>query len=258
MARILRILVVIAILALVALWFAPSLLLPPLASRAAQTTGATLELDGVRPAWPLGVTAKRARIARGERTVELSDLRATLEGTSGARVEASSGGGTLLLRLPELGLRRGGLLRLQAFPLEVIDGFVSSAFGIRGTADGVLRFGDDGTVEATVRDGVAVLRAPLALELPFAQLIVAAGREPDGAWRVDFADLQGPPLSATARGRIGAAGELALRIEISQLEEPARGAFESAGLPTGPLPYTAELGGSLSLPLFTRVSEPAP
>lgn len=258
MARVLRILAVLAVLALVALWLAPSLLLPPLASRAAETTGATLELEGVRPAWPLGMTAKRAWIARGERKIELTDFSATLEGASGARVEAASGGGTLLLRLPALGQLRGGLLRLQAFPLEVLDGFVASAFGIRGTADGVLRFGDDGKVEATVRDGVAVLRSPVALELAFTQLIVTAAREPDGAWRVDFADLQGPPLSANAHGRIGAAGELALRLEISELEEPARGAFYSAGLPTGPLPYTAELGGNLSLPLFTRVSEPTP
>jgi hypothetical protein len=257
MARILRILAVLMILALVALWFAPSLLLPPLAARAAETTGATLQLEGVRPAWPLGVTAKRARMARGERTVELTNFSATLEGTSGARVEASSGGGTLLLRLPELGLRRGGLLRLQDFPLEVLDGFVTSAFGIRGTADGVLRFGDEGKIEATVHDGVAVLRSPIALELPFTQLIVTAAREPDGAWRVDFSDLRGPPLSATAHGRIGAAGELALRLEISQLEDPAREAFASAGLPTGPLPYTAELGGNLSLPIFRRVDEPA-
>lgn len=253
MSRRLRILAALAAAALAALWLAPSLLLPRLAGRAAETRGATLVLDGVRPAWPLGATAARGRLERDGRAVELADVSVRLEGLSGLRVEARAGQGTLLLRIPDPSLR-GGLLRLQAFPLELIDGFTAGAFGLVGTADGVLRFGADGTLEATVRDGAAILRAPIALELPFTQLIVAGGREPDGGWRVDFADLRGPPVSATAHGRIGASGELALRLDVAALEEPARAAFASAGLPTGPLPYTAELGGTLALPLFRRVS----
>lgn len=253
MTRALRILAVLAAVALAALWLAPSFVLPRLAARAAEARGATLVLDDVRPAWPLGATASRGRLVREGRTVELADVSVRLEGLSGLRVEARAGEGTLLLRLPDASLRRG-LLRLEAFPLGVIDGFTTGAFGLNGTADGVLRFGDAGTLEATVRDGAAILHAPIALELPFTQLIVAGGREADGGWRVDFADLRGPSVSGTARGRVGAAGELALRLDVVALEEPARAAFASAGLPTGPLPYTAELGGTLALPSFRRVS----
>ena len=246
---------VVAIL-LAGLWIAPALVLPRLAARLAATDGFSLELEGVRPALPWGMAAARAVVMRGGRRVEINELRSRIT-LSGLRVEGSIGGGTVLLRTAGLTFR-GGLIRVQSLPLESLDGVALGAFTLRGAADGVYRFGAPDTVEATLSRGAVLLRAPLAGELPFAQLVITGGREDDGTWRVDFADLRGPPVSGTARGRIGAEGQLALRVEISQLEEPALSAFTMAELPTGPLPYSAELGGTLEKPSFSRVSTEVP
>ncbi len=238
---------------LAAIWSAPALVLPQLASRLAASRGFELELEGARPALPWGVTLDRAVVVGADGSVEIRGLSARLL-RSGMRVEGSVGDGTILVRTGGLTLR-DGLVRLQAVPLEALDGLVPGAFTLRGAADGVYRFGGHDALEATVSRGAVVLRTPLAVELPFAQLVVTAAREDDGAWRVDFADLRGPPLSGSARGRIDAHGQLALRVEISQLEEPARSVFGMAHLPTEPLPYTAELGGTLERPTFSPVVE---
>jgi hypothetical protein len=156
------------------------------------------------------------------------------------------------------GLARLRSLRAQSVPLEGLAPLVSPDLALRGTADGVLR--EDGAgaaLEATVRQGVVSLRAPVEMDVPFAQLVVTAAREDDGGWRVEFADLRGPPLSASARGRIEPDGRLALRIEISALEEPALSAFALAGLPTGPLPLEADLRGTLAQPLLLPLAPPA-
>jgi len=249
--------VVIAIaIGIAALWVAPALVLPWIAVGPLEASGISVELEGVRPALPWGAKAARVVVSRESGKIELTEVAARI-GLSGMRLEARVEEGTLLLKTRGLRLR-GELLRFQSVPLEALDGLALADFGLRGPADGVFRFGPAETLEATVQRGVIVLRAPLALEIPFAQVVVVAAREDTGAWRVDFADLRGPPLSGTATGRIGADGQLALRVEISQLEEPALTAFRMAEIPTGPLPYTAELGGTLARPRFVRVSAALP
>ncbi len=237
-----------------ALWAAPALLAPRVARALVAPTGVSLEFDGVRPALPWGVTAERLTVLRGARRAELSQLSARAS-DGGLRVEARAGGGSLLLKTR--GLRGVRSLRAQALPLEALAAFLPGEFSLRGTADGVLRAGDGRDVlEATVRQGALALREPVELEIPFMQLVVTAAREPDGGWRVDFADLRGPPLSGSAQGRIDAGGRLALQVEISRLEEPALSAFMLAGLPTQPLPIEAELGGTLAQPLLTPLAPP--
>jgi hypothetical protein len=256
MPRAIRTVAVAAAILLAASWLAPALLGPLLVSRAIRAQGFEAEFEGVRPALPWGVTVERVVVVRGGERVEVDRVSARML-LSGLRVEGGVGAGTLLVRSRGLTLR-GGLVRAQSLPLEAIQFVFPGAFSLRGAADGVYRFGARESLEATLSQGAVALRAPVAIELPFVQLVIAAAREGDGAWRVDFADLRGPPVSGTARGRIGAAGELALRVEISQLEEPARSAFQMAELPTGPLPYTAELGGTLAQPSFSRVVASAP
>jgi hypothetical protein len=248
MARGLRPLALAAAVALAALWLAPALLVPAIAPRLANALGVTIELEGVRPGLPFGVSIARAVVSRSGRTAELRDLHARVR-PDGARIHARVGDGALFLRLDGLG-GRSGLLRAESVPLERLDGWLPAALGLRGPLDGVARFGARETIEATVGRGAAIVHAPVAIELPFAQLVVTAERESDGAWRVDFADLRGPPLSATAHGRISANGELALDLEVSQLDEPARSAFASAGMVVGPLPYAGRVRGTLALPLF--------
>jgi hypothetical protein len=253
--RVLRWLGLAAALGLALAWAAPALwvawALPGLAERA----GGAIALEGVRPVFPFGVSVGRARLTRDGRTLDLADLAArALPG--GVRVDARVGAGTLLVRTEGLSVGTG-FVRAESLPLEALDGFLASGLSLRGTADGVYRFGARSELEANVRQGAVVLRAPAGIELPFAQLTLAAAREPDGAWSIAFADLRGPPLSATARGEIGADGRLALRAEIAELAEPALSGFALLELPTGPLPYTARIDGTLSRPRFARVEAPA-
>lgn len=236
-----------------AAWVAPSCVaaygLPALARRA----GGALELAGVRPALPIGVSIDRVRLTREGLTLELADV-ALRARPGGLRAEARVGDGSLLLRTRGFGAA-SGFVRAASLPLERLDGFVSSGLGLRGIADGVYRFGERAELEANVRAGAVVLRAPAGLELPFAQLTLAATRAADGVWTVSFADVRGPPLSAAAHGTIGARGELALEAEIAELGEPARSGFALLRLPTGPLPYTAEIGGTLARPTFVRATD---
>jgi hypothetical protein len=256
MAASLRWIALVLALLLAGLWLAPALLLPRLAARLLTADGVGLEFEGVRPALPWGMTAQRLLVVRGDGKLEVSGVSARI-GRSGARVEGSVGAGTLLLRASGLTLRGGAVVRAQSLPLEALAGVLPGAVALRGIADGVYRFGERDSLEATVSRGAVSLRGPVMLEIPFAQLVVAARREDDGAWRVDFADLRGPPLSGTANGRVGADGRLALHVQISQLEQPALSAFSMAALPTGPLPLEVELGGTLEQPMLTPIGASA-
>lgn len=235
----------------IAIWLAPALLLRPLCARLVGSSGIALELDGVRPAWPWGAAVERARVVRGASALELAALRAQLF-PSGLRAEAQVGEGSLLLVTEGIRLR-GGVVRAQSFPLErLVD--LAPSFGLRGTADGVYRFGAREALELTLARGALRLRVPVAFELAFAQLVVAAVRERDGGWRIELADLTGPPLSARATGRISADGGLAFEFEITRLEDPAREAFAMAGLPTGPTPFRVQVGGTLEAPTFSPLA----
>ncbi|MBM4334950.1 MAG: hypothetical protein FJ108_03425 [Deltaproteobacteria bacterium] len=235
----------------IAIWLAPALLLRPVCTRLLASSGISIELDGVRPAWPWGAAVERARVVRGASALEFAALRARLF-PSGLRAEAQVGAGSLLLSTRGIRLR-GGVLRAQSFPLDrLVD--LAPSFGLRGTADGVYRFGDREALELTLSRGALRLRAPVAFELAFAQLVVAAVRERDGGWRVELADISGPPLSARATGRIGPEGGLAFDVEVTRLEEPAREAFAMAGLPTGPTPFRARIGGTLEAPIFSPLA----
>ncbi len=252
MARVLRGIVLAAGVLAAGLWIAPALLLPGVVARLLASDGVEYEFDGVRPALPWGMTAAKVVVARADGTVEFTEVSARVR-SSGVRVEGSVGAGTLLLSTRELTLR-GALIRAQALPLEAFAAVLPGALGLHGTVDGVYRFEERDSLEATVRRGAVALRSPLQMEIPFMQLVVTAAREDDGGWRVGYADLRGPPLSGSAQGRISADGALELDIEISRLEEPALSAFTMAGLPTGPLPIAAELRGTLEQPLFVPLA----
>lgn len=235
----------------IAAWLAPALLLLPLGARFAGSSGISLELEGVRPSWPWGVAVERARVGRGGFALELAPLRAQLF-PSGLRAEAQVGEGSLLLATDGIRLR-GGVIRARSFPLERL-GDLAPSFGLRGTADGVYRFGPGEALELTLSRGALRLRAPVAFELAFAQLVVSAVRERDGGIRVELADLVGPPLSARAAGTIGADGGLAFEAAITRLEEPARAAFAMAGLPTGPTPFRVRIEGTREAPVFSPLA----
>jgi len=239
---------------LLALWLAPVLLvqfaLPPLAAR----SGGAIEVTGARPALPFGFAAARLRVVRDGRELVLDELRAVWL-PSGPRVDARVAAGTLLVRGDDVFASRG-FVRVQGIALESLQPLFGAPLAVRGQADGVWRFGPEASVEGSVSRGAVTVARPAPFELPFAQLVVSAARDPATRdWNVRWVDLQGPPLSGNATGRIGADGALALTAQVRQLEEPVRSFFALAQLPTDPLPLALSLEGTLAAP---RLSATAP
>jgi hypothetical protein len=230
-----------------ALWLAPALALrfalAPFAARA----GGVAEVEGVWPALPFGVRARHLHVASEGRVLDLDDLRAVWTPWR-TRVDARVADGTLLFRGE--GLRAdSGFLRLQGVALESLEPLLATPLALRGKADGIWRFGAQASIEGSVSRGAIVLRRAGSFELPFAQLVLSAAREsPTAGWDVRFVDVQGPPLSASASGTIGADGALALSGQVRQLEEPVLSLFPLLRLPTGPLPLALAVEGSVSAP----------
>jgi hypothetical protein len=236
-------------------WLTPMLaarlLLPYLAAR----NGGSIEIEGARPALPFGVSAAHLVLRREKRVLELHDLRATWW-RDGLRVDAKVGDGELLLRSVDL-RASDGFLRVQSFALESLEPLLDSPLALHGRADGIYRFGAKGSVEGTVNDGSAMLRSASVFALPFAQLAISAARVPDGGWDVHSVNLEGPPLSGSAHGKIAANGALSLEAEVRQLEEPLRSLFPMLKLPTGPLPFGVSIGGTLRAPRVESHGAPA-
>jgi hypothetical protein len=135
--------------------------------------------------------------------------RALARGWPAAGCASARVGRSLLLKTRGLGLRGG--LRAASIPLEapgrsfpaVVARAVPRTACTASTR--ATRFRDDREPRrgrcAVRRDGGPPSRSSWSRE-----------REEDGAWRVAFADLRGPPLSASAHGRVLADGRLALRV----------------------------------------------
>jgi hypothetical protein len=258
--RLVRFLAFSALASLGAAWLAPALFLRfglgPMAARA----GGVAEVTSAWPALPFGASAAKLRLARDGREIQLDDFRAVLL-PSGPRLDARIANGTLLVRGEGL-LAESGFVRVQDVDLESLAALLARSLAVRGRADGVWRFGPEGSIEGTVSRGAVSIGQPTHFEVPFAQLVVSAARAPgeDGAWNVRWVDVQGPPLSASASGTIDGDGRIQIRAEVRQLEEPVRGLFALMRLPTEPLPLTLPLEGTLAAPRIAAGSatpEPA-
>jgi hypothetical protein len=230
-----------------ALWLAPALALRFVLPRLAANAGGAIEVTGAWPALPFGVRASHLRIARDGRELALDDVRAVL-GPSGPRLDARVADGTLLARGEGL-FAASGFVRVQGVALESLATILATPLSLRGRADGIWRFGPDASLEGTVSRGAVVVERPAPLEVPFAQLVLSAARDPAGGdWTVSWLDVQGPPLSGSATGKIAADGGLAFDADIRELGEPVRTFFGMLQLPTEPLPVELRLEGTLAAP----------
>jgi len=230
-----------------AVWLAPALFLRFALPRLAASSGGAIEVTGALPALPLGASATHLRVARDGRELALEDFRAVLS-FSGARVDARVADGTLLVRGEGL-FGASGFVRVQGVDLESLGAVLATPLALRGRADGIWHFGPDASLEGSVSRGAIVIQEPAQFELPFAQLVISAAREPAaGAWSVRWLDIQGPPLSGSASGTVAADGGLAFQADIRELEEPVRSFFALMKLPTQPLPLALALEGTLSAP----------
>ena len=230
-----------------ALWLAPVFLLRCALPRIAAGAGGVIEVSGALPALPFGVQATHLRVAREGRELALDDFRAVL-GLSGPRIDARVANGTLLVRGDGL-WTRSGFVRVQDVDLESLATVLATPLGLRGRAGGVWHFGPDASLEGSVSRGALLVERPAPFELPFAQLVIQAARDPAaGDWNVRWLDVQGPPLSGSATGTLTADGQIAFQVDVRQLDEPVRGFFAMLRMPTEPLPLAFALEGTLAAP----------
>jgi len=239
-------------------WLAPALSLRFALPALAKRSGGLIEVSGAAPALPFGASAAHVRVARAGHELALDEFRAVLL-PSGPRVDARIANGTLLARGQGLSFR-SGFVRAQGVDLESLATVLSIPLSLRGVADGIWRFGPASSVEGSVSRGALSVQGGTKLEVPFAQLVLSAAREPSQpGWDVRWLDIQGPPLSGSATGRLGADGSLDLRIDVRELEEPVLSLFSLLQLPTGPLPLALGLQGTLAAPrLVARDATPEP
>ena len=252
--RLLRWLGVALALVLLAAWLSPFFLLRFGLSGMAERAGGSAEVTGALPAFPFGMSASRVALTREGKTLTLDDFRAVLS-FSGPRVEARVANGTLLVRGSDAQLE-SGIVRLEGVSLESLSVALPYPLPLKGRCDGVFRFGPDASLEGTVTKGAVLVQNPAPVEVPFAQLVISAARNGEaGDWRVSTLDIQGPPLSGHASGKLGQNGSLAFDIDIRELEEPVRGFMAMMQIPTEPLPLALALQGSLAAPkLVQRVA----
>lgn len=254
--RLLRWLALAVALVSLAAWFSPFFLLRFGLSRMAERAGGSAEVTGALPALPFGMSASRVVLTREGRTLTLDDFRAVLE-LSGPRVDARVADGTLLVRGNDAQLT-SGMVRLEGVSLESLATVLDAPLPIKGRCDGIWRFGPDARLEGTVTHGAVLVQNPAPVEVPFAQLVISAARSGEaGDWKVSTLDVQGPPLSGHASGKLGADGSLAFDIDIRELEEPVRGFMAMMHLPTEPLPLALALEGSLAMPRLVERGETA-
>jgi len=255
--RVLRWLALLGALVLFLAWLSPFFLLRFGLAGMAERAGGSAEVTGALPAFPFGMSASRLLLTRDGRTLALDDFRAVLS-FSGPRVDARIGEGTLLVRGSDPQLT-SGIVRLEGVALESLETLTPSPLPIKGRCDGVWRFGPDASLEGTVTRGAVLVRNPAPVEVPFAQLVISAARDPaKGDWRVNTLDIQGPPLSGHVSGKLGADGSLAFDVDIRELEEPVKGFMAMMQLPTEPLPLALALTGSLAMPRLVPRAETAP
>ena len=239
-----------------ALWLAPALLLRFVLPRLAAQAGGAIEVTGAWPALPFGVRATHLWIERDGRKLALDELRAVLL-PSGPRLDARIAEGTLLVRGKGL-LASSGFVRVQGVALESLATVLAAPLSLRGRADGIWRFGPAASLEGSVSRGAVVIQQPAPLEVPFAQLVLSAARDPSaGDWTVRWLDVQGPPLSGSATGKIAANGGLAFDADVRELGEPVRTFFGMLQLPTEPLPIALRLEGTLAAPRLVARTETA-
>ena len=197
--------------------------------------------------WPFGVRARELRITHLDRVVSIAMPR--LLGTpSGLRFDGLLSGGTLLGRS---GLRgREGFLRFEALPLDAL--LLPGGFRVRGSADGVLRFGPATTFEAWVGTGF-VGQPGRGLLVQFRQATLAATRTPEGAWNLHTLQISGPPISAGGTGTLGVDGEIQLVLRVSDLAEPLRTQLARIGGLSLEAPFEVEISGTLHEPRLRQI-----
>lgn len=244
-----RPLLALGALALV-LWCAPMLALALWLSTEVAALGVDATTRGLRPAWPLGVTARRVSFTRGSATLPIKDLE-LLWGPGGWTGEARLGAGRVRLYA-----RSGGdaaIAYVHDLPLDRLE-LAASELRFSGLATGVVRFRRDVfEISGQARGGALSAGPPPALGVPFDVLDALASVSPSGRIVLGRVQLSGSAVLLTAAGSIDPEAGLDLRFRIERLEEPLRSALALSGLRVQKLPALVAIRGSAASPSIVEL-----
>jgi hypothetical protein len=210
--------------------------------------GVDATTSGLRPAWPLGVSARKVSFTRGSASLPLKDLE-LLWSPGGWRGEARLDAGRVRLYA-----RSGGgaaIAYARDLPLDRLE---LSGLRFSGLATGVVRW-RDGVFEigGQARRGSLSVGPPPALGVAYDVVDALASVSPSGRIVLGRVQLSGATLVMAAAGTLDPEAGLDLRLRIERLEEPLRSALALSGLRVRQLPALLAVRGSLAAPSVTEL-----
>jgi len=226
-------------------WLAPMAAARYALPQLADAFGVEVDLDGVRPAWPLGVRARRADVVYQGQPVRLEDVFLAWD-RDAYTIRASLAGGRIDGRLAHS--RDAALVFLDRVPLEALPLSGRAAkLALKGRVSGAVRW--RGAVEVSLRavDGSFIPSAQVPFPLPVKRFELYGWRDSEGQVRVEVLALDSPLVVARGTGDVSRRGDLQMELVVTQIEEPLRSLL-SGGLeiPPGPIPF--RVGGTLEQP----------
>lgn len=201
------------------------------------------------PSFPIGIRAQQLHLRHGSAEIEATDVHLYWT-PAGLRATAKLGGGSLRGRSEPA--MASGFVQLSGVALEALPIDQLTPLALRGSADGVVHYNGQISGQFWVQDGTLSSAALAGFGLGFRMLLVQATQESDGGWRIEAIQMQGPPLTLNASGRVREDGELAVDLELQRVEEPVRGFLRMLNVPVDPLPMALRLEGPIGAPKIRR------
>lgn len=239
--------------ALLIAWCAPMLAVLLWLETEAAEVGIDATTSGLRPAWPLGVSARKITFTRGAATLPLKDLR-LLWSPGGWNGEARVGAGRVRLYARSDG--SAAVAYVRDLPLDRLQ---VSAPDLRfsGLATGALRWrGDVFELSGQAHHGSLSAGPEPALGVPFDHADVLASVSPSGRVVLGKVALSGAALVMAVAGTLDPQTGADLRLRIERLEEPLRSGFQLSGVRVDRVPALLTVRGPLGAPSIVPVDVP--
>ena len=235
---------------LLGLWCTPMLVVLLWLWTEAAALGVEADTSGLRPAWPLGVSARKVSFTRGAASLPIKDLR-LLWSPRGWNGEARLGAGRVRIYA-----RAGGsaaVAYVRDLPLDRVE-ISEPPLRLSGLATGVVRWrGDVFEISGQARQGSLASGPAPALGIPFDVLDALASVSPSGRIVIGRLRLSGAALGMAVTGSLDPEAGADLRLRIERLEEPLRSALQVSGLRVDRVPALLTIRGSLAAPSVVEI-----
>ncbi len=235
---------------LLAAWCAPLLVLVLWLATEARGLGFDADASGLRPAWPLGVSARKVSLTHGGASLPIKDLE-LLWSPGGWNGEARLGAGRVRLYARSDG--DAAIAYVRDLPLDRLE-LSAPELRLTGLATGVVRWrGGVFEISGQARGGSLSAGPPPALGVPFAVLDALASISPSGRIVLGRVELSGDALVAAVAGTLDPSSGADLRLRIEKLEEPLRSALALSGVRVQRLPALLAIRGNLAAPSIVEL-----